>query len=189
MALITTADLAPHRPATGYEYRGAKFVTKAVAKLARIVETEERAAAHDIFLSHKFSDAEQLVALHDLLTSMNYTVYVDWKDDPEMDRSQVTPATAARLRARMTACRCLFFATTTTSSDSKWMPWELGYKDGQNRKAAICPVVAAGGQTDFKGQEYLGVYPYVDKTGDTLYIHRSPTTYIGFERWLNGAEV
>jgi len=27
--------------------------------------------------------------------------------------------------------------------------------------------------SEFKGQEYLGLYPYLDKTGTTLFIHTS----------------
>ncbi len=189
MALITTSDLSQFRPTPGYEVRSGRTVTKAAAMLSRIVEAEEKITKHDIFLSHKASDAEQLVALYFLLTGMSYTVYVDWKDDPQLDRSAVTAATAAVLKYRMTNSRSLFFATTTTAGESKWMPWELGYKDGENGKVAICPVVPNSNQTDFRGQEYLGIYPYVDKTGTTLYIHRSPSKYVRFNDWLNGAAI
>lgn len=188
MALITTADIGPYRVGTGSEYRSGKFVTKAVATLSRIVEAEEKIVKHDIFLSHRKADADELVGLYNMFKALNYTVYVDWKDDPELDRSKVTPETAARLRFRMSNSRCLFFATTTTAGESKWMPWELGYKDGQNTKVAICPVVV-NVQAGYQGQEYLGIYPYVDKTGSTLFIHRTPDKYVGFDRWLNGAEV
>lgn len=185
MALITNADLAPFRPGSGYEVRGGKTVTKAVANLSRIVEAEERITKHDIFLSHRASDAEELVALYNLLKSMKYTVYVDWKDDPQLDRSKVTASTAAMLKFRMNNSRCLFFATTTNAGESKWMPWELGYKDGENGLVAVCPVVA-NSSSGFVGQEYLGIYPYVDKAGDSLYINRTSAKYIKFNDWLNG---
>lgn len=73
------------------------------------------------------------------------------------------------------------------------MPWELGFKDGHNRRAAILPVAQYTTST-FTGQEYLGVYPYVVKDQaqgtqvDKLWIHTSPSCYVVFDAWLNGAE-
>lgn len=188
MALITASDIAPFRVGSGFEFRGAKYMTKAAAALSRIVESEEKIVKHDIFLSHRKADADELVGLYYMFRGMNYTVYVDWKDDPELDRSNVTPGTAARLRTRMNNSRCLFYATTTNAGDSKWMPWELGYMDGYNKRVAICPVVV-NVQVEFQGQEYLGIYPYVDKTQNRLYIHRTSQKYVRFDDWLNGASI
>lgn len=57
----------------------------------------------------------------------------------------------------------LFFATSTSSPDSKWMPWELGYFDGLRQgRIAIVPLVATEGAA-FRGQEYLGLYPKVER--------------------------
>jgi hypothetical protein len=56
----------------------------------------------------------------------------------------------------------LIFATSSASSQSKWMPWELGYFDGfKPGYVAILPLVPST-YSDFKGQEYLGLYPYVE---------------------------
>lgn len=55
----------------------------------------------DIFLSHSVRDARVILGVRDWLTSQNLRVYVDWIDDPEMDRSAVSRATAARLREQM----------------------------------------------------------------------------------------
>ena len=92
----------------------------------------------------------------------------------------------------MRVSKCLFYSTTDSSGSSKWMPWELGFKDGQNTRAAILPIQATT-PTDFRGQEYLGIYPYAvqekSQTGkDRIWIHRSSTVYVVFEDWLNGTE-
>jgi hypothetical protein len=42
------------------------------------------------------------------------------------------------------------------------MPWELGYFDGGKKQVAILPLVEREG-ADFKGQEYLTLYPILDK--------------------------
>ena len=56
----------------------------------------------------------------------------------------------------------LVYATSAASSQSKWMPWELGYFDGfRPGFVAILPLVQSTGD-DFSGQEYLGLYPYIE---------------------------
>src|SRR4051794_31550207 len=91
----------------------------------RKVATTDIATMFDVFLSHSFSEAEKIA-----LEAEGLHVYVDWIDDRQMDRSSVTAQTAEVLRARMRHSRSLIFATSNSSSASKWMPWELGYFDG-----------------------------------------------------------
>jgi hypothetical protein len=48
------------------------------------------------------------------------------------------------------------------------MPWELGYFDGfRPGHVAILPLVKATG-AGFNGQEYLGLYPYVEDISFTV---------------------
>jgi hypothetical protein len=147
---------------------------------------------HDIFLSHAYDDKELILGVALSLEDLGYSVYLDWRDDPKLDRKNVTPQTAATLRERMTASRCLFFSTTQHTSESKWMPWELGFKDGNNSRAAILPVSTHATET-YQGQQYLGVYPYVTVLADKqskqrLWINRTTTCYVVFEAWLDGYE-
>lgn len=157
---------------------------------ARTLLNEKRAVTSaqtfDIFLSHSSEDAILIKALRDELADAGYSVYVDWIDDPQLDRSQVSAATAAVLRERMRQCRSLLFATSSAARKSVWMPWELGYMDAHAKtRVAIVPIVPdAQAGNEFKGQEYLGLYPYFDKSGSTFYIHASAQRYVGFERWL-----
>lgn len=118
---------------------------------------------YDIFLSHSYDDAEIILGIKKLIEALGLTVYVDWIDDAKLDRSKVTRKTAAVLRARMRNCSSLIYAHSSNSSDSVWMPWEVGYFDGFKPKQIwILPVVAES-DSEFKGQEYLGLYPTVDK--------------------------
>lgn len=46
------------------------------------------------------------------------------------------------------------------------MPWEIGFYDGfHEERIAIFPLVENASST-FVGQEYLGVYPYIEKITD-----------------------
>ena len=103
-------------------------------------ELDKKHDKFDIFLSHSSLDAIVVLGLLLDLTSMGYKVYVDWIYDKLLDRSNVTAATAEQLRKRMRQSDSLFYATTEHAPGSKWMPWELGYKDGDNNLVAILPV-------------------------------------------------
>ena len=148
----------------------------------------------DIFLSHSFSDKDIVLGIWFALEDMGYKVYVDWIHDRHLSRETVTRATAEVLRDRMRNSKSLFFATSSGSSASKWMPWELGFKDGHNQKAAILPIAQTDTQS-YVGQEYLGVYPYITEDAATgsdprkrLWMRRSTTCYVLFDSWLAGHE-
>lgn len=119
-------------------------------------------ANFDVFLSHAYEDAEVVTGIKGLIEDQGQTVYIDWIEDSEADRSQVTPATAGLLRRRMKNCRFLLYVSSSAATRSRWMPWELGYFDGMNAgHVGIVPVVAAP-NSSFHGQEYLGLYPYFE---------------------------
>ncbi|TOP41857.1 toll-Interleukin receptor, partial [Vibrio parahaemolyticus] len=84
---------------------------------------------YDIFLSHSSKDAELILGVKATLEDMGYSVYVDWVNDPQLDRSKVNESTAQLLRERMDASKSLFYVTTENAESSKWMPWECGYFD------------------------------------------------------------
>ena len=169
------------------------FSKSAATVLTEHIQKQAREAGHDIFLSHAFDDRELLSGTVLIIEDLGYSVYIDWRDDPTLDRKQVTPATAGKLRERMKASRCLLYAITPSEKDSAWMKWELGYKDGNNGRTAILPI--AGSETEISNeQQFLGLYPYVSDGTDRiskkyrLWIHRSPTCYVTFDGWIDGKE-
>ena len=150
----------------------------------------------DIFLSHSYDDRKIIPALKRQLELLGYSVYVDWINDKLMSRQNVTPKTAEILQKRMKQSKSLFYATSENTSNSKWMPWELGYFDGlKDKRVAILPIKKHNNfSEDFKGQEYLGLYYYVDisqlsnSTKKALFINESSNKYANYDRWLNGEE-
>lgn len=145
---------------------------------------------YDIFLSHSTNDAPKVAGLKLLLEDLGFSVYVDWIEDPLLDRSNVTKATAAILKARMQSCKSLFYAFSENSSGSKWMPWELGYFDGIKQRAAVLPIRASATSTnEFHGTEYLGLYHYItvqnNMNGEPkLWVRDSGNKYVVFDNWL-----
>lgn len=172
----------------------------------------------DIFLSHSYKDKEIIPYLKKELESMGHSVYVDWINDKFLSRKEVTSGTAKVLQARMRQSKSLFFATSENSSDSKWMPWELGYFDGiKDKKVAVLPIRINNNFSDdeFKGQEYLGLYYYVSfnkaskcfenkfmameknalrqlleslEREKILFIHKNKKAFVTYGDWMSGED-
>ncbi|MEJ0098439.1 MAG: toll-Interleukin receptor [Pseudomonadota bacterium] len=129
--------------------------------LAEDAAAISNASSFDVFLSHAYVDGDLILGVKALLEGDGLSVYVDWQTDPTLDRTNVSSKTAAVLRTRMQQSKSLFYVATANSSNSKWMPWELGYFDGlRNGGVAILPLLSSP-MASFEGQEYLGLYPVV----------------------------
>lgn len=148
---------------------------------------------YDIFLSHSSNDAGLVAGLKLELEDLGYSVYIDWIEDPNLSRANVTRETALVLQARMKQCKSLIYAFSENASNSKWMPWELGYFDGIKGTAAVLPISKTG-KSSFNGSEYLGIYFYIQidnirGTNNTaLWVYETSTKYVIFESWLKGTQ-
>jgi TIR domain len=179
MALLTESEV---RGAAGETlakgFRSADSILK--------MEAATSVSRFDIFLSHSIRDAEFVFGVMRLLERRHVKVYVDWVYDRDLSRDRVTPATARRLRERMDQSKALFYVHSNHSTSSRWMPWELGYFDGSNGNVAILPIISAA--QSFRREEYLGLYPYVDSTAETLWINRDVGDYKSFREWASAAD-
>ena len=114
---------------------------------------------HDVFLSHRFADRNAVQQLHDHIErDLGRSVYVDWIERPDLDRSKVSPETAEHFREVMRACSCLIFYAGPNAAESKWMPWELGFYDGRQGARRIAIYVDDLATFEPGQQEYLGLY-------------------------------
>jgi hypothetical protein len=53
----------------------------------------------------------------------------------------------------------------------------------------VVPIVPETPRTyEFHGQEYLGLYPYLDKTHSTLYMHTAIGVWVTLREWLDGED-
>lgn len=153
--------------------------------------TSNKSKTYDIFLSHSTKDKELVAGTKLILEDLGYSVYIDWIEDPQMNRSTVSKETAELLQKRMQNCKCLFYAFSTNSGQSKWMPWECGYFDGiKNGKVAVLPI-SVNNDKSFRGTEYLGLYYYLtiqkSQAGPIrIFIRESEESYIVYEDWMNG---
>lgn len=146
----------------------------------------------DIFLSHSFLDREEVFGLFQELSNFGYLVYVDWIVDPNLNRERVTKESATLIRQRMKCSKSLLLAVSTNVTLSKWIPWELGYVDGNTNRCAIVPISnETTPPKSFKGTEYLSLYPFIKRASkkgtnvDKLWVITGEHDYSVFESWLN----
>lgn len=168
-----------------------QFETRETKILRENRRLYNRRDKYDLFLSHSYLDKDLVYSLVDLFNNAGYSVYVDWMADTELDRSKVDANTANQLRLRMQSCNGLAYVSTVNVPQSKWCPWELGYVDGgKNGRCAILPIMKTSGGS-FKGQEYLGLYPYIDYKNDDFWVNdpNDNRKYVALTDWLAGKDV
>ncbi len=126
-----------------------------------ILESSNKSAldhGYDMFISHSYLDRDAIEYLIELFDEAGYSVYVDWVNDKQLDRDFVTDETARILKERLYMSKGLAYVSSHNIASSKWCPWELGLADGMKGKACIFPILESK-RTDFKGMEFLGLYP------------------------------
>ena len=173
------------------------FDTKAKTILNESINQQRKFSAttktYDIFLSHSSSDAGLVAGLKLELEDLGYSVYVDWIEDPKLSRENVTKDTALVLQARMKQCKALLYAFSENATNSKWMPWELGYFDGKKGIVAVLPISRTS-KSSFQGSEYLGIYFYIQintisgTNNLALWVHETSTIYTLFNNWIEGSQ-
>ena len=138
---------------------------------------------YSIFLSHSHHDAELVKKIVLILKNIGVEVYVDWMDD-SMPAS-TCGITAAKIKQKIKQNNKFIFLATNISIDSKWCNWEIGYGDAdkfQDDDIAVFPVKE--NYSEWKGNEYLQLYPSIKRSNDTLYIVYPNGKEILLTEWL-----
>jgi len=153
-------------------------------------KTFSRYKTYDVFLSHSYEDAQYILQLKKEIEKTGLSVYVDWIEDNQLDRSNVNRRTAELIRLRMKSCKTLLYALTENSKRSSWVQWELGFADGHKKgKVAIIPILEDDKSNNgFYKQEYLGLYPYVDYYGNSIFVNGikyENSSFISLNKWLS----
>lgn len=130
-----------------------------------IKHSQYAASKKTVFISHKHDDLEELRDIIGFLEKQyNVKTYIDSKD-PTMP-VKTNGETAKRIKERIVQCDKFILLATNGAIESKWCNWELGYGDSQKydkKCIALFPINDTFG--DYKGNEYLEIYPYI--------VHRS----------------
>jgi hypothetical protein len=116
-----------------------------------------------VFLSHKHDELDDLKDFIGFLQkNYNVDVYID-SIDPNMPKN-TSGETAKRIKNIIKKCDRFILIATDAAIESKWCNWELGYGDAQKYRdrIAILPIKKQGNDdSQYKGNEYLYIYPYI----------------------------
>lgn len=151
----------------------------------------DSAQLYDIFLSHSSLDNELIAGLKLLLEDIGLKVYVDW-NDKQLNPNNVTAGTAAVLRERMKQCKSLLYAFSENASNSKWMPWELGYFDALKKSRVAVLPISKTAKTSYKGSEFVGLYYFIQfaqisgTNKNAIWVYDGDDKYVIFNKWLQG---
>lgn len=124
-----------------------------------------------VFLSHKHKDLEEIeeaTGVIEMLQDLGVKVYIDSMDNVMPD--QTCGETAARIKDMIKYCNKFILLATEKAIESYWCNWELGIGDVHKfqRDIAILAIKEKG-EYDFqyKGNEYLQIYPSIDYENGT----------------------
>jgi hypothetical protein len=119
-----------------------------------------------VFISHSHKDKELIKYLFNILRNLKVKVYVDWLDD-ELTYPP-TSKTAEKIKKMIKTNKKFILLATNDAIASKWCNWELGLGDAHKfiDHIALLPVSEDSG--DWKGNEYLQIYPYIEKVYKSL---------------------
>lgn len=85
----------------------------------------------------------------------------------------------------------MIYAFSENASNSKWMPWELGYFDAlRDSKIAVLPILK-NSKNSYIGSEYVGLYYHIqidrikNSEKEALWVHNGDD-YIIYSDWIQG---
>lgn len=118
-----------------------------------------------VFLSHSSKDDHYVNGVETFLRSFGATVYSD-NSDNRLPKDP-SPKTADILRSEIKKAQRFVVLISEKSSTSGWIPWELGFADGDKtyKNIALLPISDTSIEESWATREYLGLYPVIRKTG------------------------
>jgi hypothetical protein len=124
-----------------------------------------------IFISHKHSDLEDLEELEgvmEILEDLGAKIYIDSMDNSMPGHT--CGDTALRIKDVIKHCNKFILIATEKAIESYWCNWELGIGDTYKyiEHIAILPIKEKGEyDRNYKGNEYLQIYPSIDYENGT----------------------
>lgn len=125
-----------------------------------------------VFLSHKHDDLDDARGVIGELESIGAKVYIDSMDNKMPE--QTSGETAKRIKDVIKFCNKFILLATDKAIESYWCNWELGIGDTYKYidHIAILPIKEKGTYDhNFKGNEYLQIYPRIDYNKAFTNIH------------------
>lgn len=144
------------------------FIYESLKNMQRFNLNYEFSYNVTVFLSHKHDDLNEIRGVIGLLKKSGATIYIDSMDN-KMPH-QTSGETALRIKDVINFCDKFIFLATNNAIESYWCNWELGIGDRTKYidRIAILPIKEKGSyDSNYKGNEYLQIYPSIDYESGT----------------------
>lgn len=178
MAILSKTQIIGYRNKT-------RYFSKSINESLSEFRSESRYGKVTIFLSHKHGETEQLDGAISFLKDFGVEIYVDWLDEGMPEKT--SGETATRIKTKIKENRKFILLATEGAIYSKWCNWELGLGDAAKYIEHIALLPVRADYSDYKGSEYLQIYPYIyesNSTPDSFFIHYPDNSVKGLESWL-----
>jgi hypothetical protein len=114
-----------------------------------------------VFLSYRRKDSQYVRPIVNILKGLGAKIYIDYLDETLPDKPN--SETAAILRNRIRNSDKFILMATPNSSESKWIPWELGLGDGFIDYAHVAVLPITNDKYSWSEQEYYSIYGHIRK--------------------------
>jgi len=147
------------------------FIVESMKEIRNFSSKSAYSSLPTVFLSHKHNDLKDLQGVMGKLQNIGAKVYIDSMDNKLP--SETCGDTAIRIKEVIKFCNKFVLLATEKAIESYWCNWELGLGDTHKfiEHIAILPMKEIG-EHDFqyKGNEYLQIYPTIDyESGKNYY--------------------
>ncbi len=142
----------------------------------------EKEKTYDVFLSHSSLNKELILKLKSILNSLNLNIYVDWINDQEGLKRELTDVnTAEVIIERLKLCKALIFIYSEDSMKSLWAPWEIGYFHALKRKVGVFISDSVDENTL---PAFINIYPKLVIQGGNIMI-KEKKELTEFREWID----
>lgn len=147
------------------------IVNESLSRTRKFSASSAHSTQPTIFLSHKHDDLGDLTGVMELLEEFGVKIYIDSMDKKMPE--QTCGETAVRIKEVIKYCDKFVLLATDRAIESYWCNWELGIGDTHKyiNNIAIIPMKDVGVlDSEYKGNEYLQIYPSIEyRNGNTKY--------------------
>lgn len=138
----------------------------------------EQMKSYDLFISHSSTDSELLLQIKSILNCSNINVYIDWVNDREALKRELTNVeTANAIIERLKSSKALLYIHTNASINSRWTPWEIGLFHALKNKVCVY------NPDNIEKAPYLDVYPNVVLKNGLFFIEKN-TELVPIKDWI-----
>lgn len=138
----------------------------------------EQMKSYDLFISHSSTDSDLLLQIKSILNCSNINVYIDWVNDREALKRELTNIeTANAIIERLKSSKALLYIHTNASINSRWTPWEIGFFHALKNKVCVY------NPDNIEKAPYLDVYHNVVLKNGLFFIEKN-TELVPIKDWI-----